>query len=175
MARKEDLPGVLFPYGWWPKVTGSSEELESLLRRIQEAGEALLRTIDQLNPDRFSTPSSGGDSIKRTLERAVDDINLYYGPLAARALSRPPSPHTHRAELLSLQEARAALEAAHRRFTDLLHDLTPADLDRKTSTEEEGTYTLRQILAMAAAHYQVRAQQLQHLQQALSQREPDPP
>ena len=56
-----------------------------------------------------------------------------------------------------------ALQVAHRRFTNLLHKLIPEDLEKETTGDEHGEYTLRQVLEMAAAQYRMRAQQVQRL------------
>ena len=68
---------------------------------------------------------------------------------------------------------------AHRRFSNLLHDLLPADLERQASDPELGSYSMRQILEMATAHYALRAQQVQRLRGQTAPADPetskDPP
>jgi hypothetical protein len=56
-----------------------------------------------------------------------------------------------------------ALQVAHRRFSNLLHDLEPGDLEKVGAEAELGSYTLRQILELAGAQYRMRAQQVQRL------------
>jgi hypothetical protein len=104
------------------------------------------------------------------LERTVDDLNFYYGRLAARALSLPQPPCMQRAEFMSLREATISLQVAHRRFSNLLHDLIPRDLERTAVDQEHGTYTLKQVLEMAAAHYRLRTQQAQQIAAQASER-----
>jgi hypothetical protein len=66
------------------------------------------------------------------------------------------------ANFMSLREASMALQVAHRRFGNLLHDVLPEDLER-TAQDDHATYTLKQILEMAIAHYNRREQQLKSL------------
>jgi hypothetical protein len=68
-----------------------------------------------------------------------------------------------KAEFMSLREATISIQVAHRRFSNLLHDLVPADLDRTAAGEEHGDYTLRQILELAIAHYRRRSGQMREL------------
>src|SRR5207249_11751935 len=58
----------------------------------------------------------------------------------------------------------AALQVAHRRFTNLLHDLSNGDLEREGADPELGSYAMRQILEMATAHYVLRAQQVAQIE-----------
>jgi hypothetical protein len=53
---------------------------------------------------------------------------------------------------------------SHRRLTNLLHELTPGDLEREAVDPELGSYRMRQILEMATAHYVLRTQQVQKVQ-----------
>lgn len=137
-------------------------ELEKLLRRLEEARAGLMGALEGCDPEKFAIEIDSV-SIKRALERAVDDINFYYGRLVARAVNLPQPPCTQTADLMSLREAVMSLQVGHRRFSTLLHDLTQADLEREAVDAEHGTYTLRQILEMAAAHYKLRAQQVQQI------------
>ena len=136
------------------------EELEDLLRRLDEAKATLVETLEGLGPESFDAKSAADESVKRSIERAVDELNFYYGRLAARALNLPQPPCLTRAEFGSLREAVMSLQVAHRRFSNLLHDLLPADLEKVAADPEHGTYTLRQVLEMTAAQYTVRAHQL---------------
>jgi hypothetical protein len=135
-------------------------DLEDLLKRLEQAKASLVDTLEGLDSANFDAAGDGDESVKRSLERAVDDLNFYYGRLAARALNLPQPPCLTRAEFGSLREATMSLQVAHRRFSNLLHDLLPADLEKVANDPEHGTYTLRQILEMAAAQYNLRAQQL---------------
>lgn len=136
------------------------EETEALLNRLQEAHQALMDTITEAAPQQFERENREGDSIKRILERSADDVNFYYGRLVARAVSLPQPPDIETADFGSLEEAKASLQMAHRHLSKLLHDLTAADLDRKTRLESTADYTLRQVLEMAVAHYKLRTDQL---------------
>ena len=144
---------------------GSTEadDLEQLLRGLQEAHESLVEALKGADQERFAE-QDGGDSGKAIIERTSDDVNFYYGRLAARAISLPQPPCVQRADFSSLREAVAALQVAHRRFTNLLHDLTAKDLERQAADPELGSYTMRQILEMATSHYALRAQQLAEVQ-----------
>lgn len=145
------------------EAAGPRAEMDEILARLEDAKEDLTRAIEEADPERFQRRNVDGDSLKRVLERAADDLNFYYGHLVARALSLPPPPCTQAADFLSLHEAKMALQVAHRRFTNYLHDLQPSDLERTARDQEHGTYTLRQLLEMAAAHYRLRAQQVRTL------------
>ncbi len=136
------------------------EETEALLNRLQEAHRTLMKAITEAAPEQFERENREGDSIKRILERSADDVNFYYGRLVARAVSLPQPPDIETADFGSLEEAKASLQMAHRHLSKLLHDLTAADLDRKTRLESTADYTLRQVLEMAVAHYKLRTDQL---------------
>ncbi len=138
-------------------------ELRDILRRLQKARAGLMEAVAPLDPDLFTAEAADGESVKRALERTVDDLNFYYGTLTARALSLPQPPCLQRATFASLREATMSLQVAHRRFSNLLHDLIPADLEKVAIDQQHGTYTLRQILELATAQYGLRTQQVQHL------------
>ena len=138
-------------------------EVEALLKRLEEALSSLTAALKGAGPEQFAVETDGGESIKRTLERTADDLNFYYGRLVGRAMALPQPPCLQKAEFSSLREATTSLQVAHRRFANLLHDLIPSDLERQASDPELGSYTMRQILEMATAHYGLRAQQVQRL------------
>jgi hypothetical protein len=137
--------------------------LEDLLRRLDEARSALVEAIGRAPTESFETENEEGESIKHALDRTVDDLNFYYGRLAARALNLPQPPCLSRSDFGSLREASMALQVAHRRFTNLLHDIVLEDLARAAADPELGTFTLQQVLEMAVAQYRIREQQLQKL------------
>ncbi|MEE8369782.1 MAG: hypothetical protein V3S00_03315 [Dehalococcoidia bacterium] len=134
--------------------------MEDILQRLEEAKQQLLDSLEHCAPERFAWESSDGDSLKRILERTADDIGFHYGRLVAQALSLPPPPCSQKAEFESLREATVSLQVAQRRFSNLLHDLSSADLERTTVDTEQGTYTLKQLLEMAIAHYRMRVRQV---------------
>jgi len=135
-------------------------EMEGLLGRLRRAHRALMEAITEASPELFQQQNEEGDSVKRLLERSADDINFYYGRLVAQAISLPQPPGMESADFGSLEEAKASLQLAHRRLTNLLHDLTTEDLARTTRLESTSEYTLRQVLETAIAHYKLRAEQL---------------
>jgi hypothetical protein len=143
----------------------AAREVDKLLRRLAEANTSLVQGLKDCDPSLFSVETGDGESLKRTLERSADDVNFYYGRLAARARSLPQPPCLQKADFSSLREAAATIQIAHRRFSNLLHDLVAGDLERKAEDPELGTYTLRQILEMATAHYALRTQQLSRLRE----------
>ncbi len=152
---------------------GNSEsalEIESLLARLTESREALVEALAAANADRFTVQARDGTSIKRSLERTVDDLNLYYGTLTARCLNLPQPPGLVKSEFSTLREATMALQVAQRRFTSLLHDVLPQDLDKTATDERHATYTLRQVLEMTAAHFQLRVRQVETLNNPASTR-----
>jgi hypothetical protein len=134
-------------------------ELEDILKRMEGARSELIDAVEGSDPSRFEEENSDGESVKRTLERAVDEVNFYYGMLVARALNLPQPPCMSAAEYMSVREASMALQVAHRRFGNLLHDVLPEDLE-KTAQDDHARYTLKQVLEMAVAHYNRRAQQV---------------
>lgn len=138
----------------------ASDETEALLNRLHEAHQALMEAISEAAPEQFERENREADSTKRILERSADDVNFYYGRLVARAVSLPQPPDIETADFGSLEEAKASLQVAHRHLSKLLHDLTAADLDRKTRLESTAEYTLRQVLETAVAHYKLRTDQL---------------
>ena len=140
----------------------SGEALEDILKRLESARTMLMEAVEASDPTRFEEENSEGESIKRTLERAVDEVNFYYGGLVARALNLPQPPCMSSADFMSLREASMALQVAHRRFGNLLHDVVAEDLE-KTAQDDHASYTLKQILEMAIAHYNRREQQLKSL------------
>ena len=143
--------------------SGPQFELDDLLRRLEVAREELVETLKSIDGAQFERKNADEESIKTTLERTADDVNFYYGRLAARALNLPQPPCIQKSEFMSLREATLSIQVAHRRFSNLLHDLVPADLDKVASGEDHGEYSLRQILEMAAAHYRLRRGQVQAL------------
>ncbi len=139
-------------------------DLESLLKRLEASRGVLVDAPDACDPGVFSGASGDSESVKVMLERTADEINFYYGSLAARALTLPQPPCMQKSEFMSLREAKISIQVAHRRFTNLLHDVLPADLERTaTDGANAGTYTLRQVLEMAAAQYRLRAAQVQRI------------
>ncbi len=148
----------------------ATAELEGLLSRLQEEQRALMKAVAEAAPERFERSIAEGDSIKRILERSADDVNFYYGRLVAQALSLPQPPGMETADFGSRAEAKASLLLAHRRFSRLLHDLTVADLKRKTRLESTAEYTLRQVLETAVAHYRLRTDQLRNLGEGVSKK-----
>jgi len=138
-------------------------DLEGLLRRLQQAHQALVDAIAEPAPEEFERENEEGESLKRILERTADDVNFYYGRLVARAVSLPQPPFMKAADFMSLREAAMSLHVAHRRFSSLLHDLTAEDLKRRTRLESTAEYTLRQVLETAAAHYRLRAEQIRNV------------
>jgi hypothetical protein len=143
--------------------SGPQYGLDEILERLEAARAGLIAELEAAGGKLFDAANAEGDSLKRTLERTVDDVNFYYGRLVARALNLPQPPCLVRAQFSSLREATTALLVAHRRFSNLLHDLIPEDLEKTAADEEHGLYTLRQVLEMAIAHYKLRRGQVQHL------------
>ena len=110
---------------------GNSEsalELESILARLTESQEALSNALAAADADTFAVQAGDGTSIKRSLERTVDDLNLYYGTLTASSLNLPQPPGLVKSEFSTLREGTMALQVAQTRFTNLLHDVLPQDL-----------------------------------------------
>ena len=137
--------------------------LEDILKRLNESQDALLAALQEVGSDRFDVEAPDGASVKRSLERTVDDLNLYYGSLVANCLNLPQSPLLEKSEFATLREGTMALQVAQRSFTNLLHDILPQDLEKTATDERQGTYSLRQLLEMTAAHYHLRVKQLDAL------------
>jgi hypothetical protein len=138
--------------------------LEDVLRHLDTAKGALITALE--TPEAaaaFTAETDDGESVRHSVERTVDDINFYYGRLAARALNLPQPPCLTRASFGSLREGVMSLQVAHRRFSNLLHDLLPEDLDKVAADPQLGSFTLRQVLEMAAGQYTMRAQQVHRL------------
>ena len=147
-----------------PPQQTSAINLEDVLRRLDAAKGALIAALESPEATAaFEAETDDGESVRHALERTVDDINFYYGRLAARALNLPQPPCLTRASFGSLREGVMSLQVAHRRFSNLLHDLLPADLDKVAADPELGTFSLRQVLEMATGQYNMRAQQVQRL------------
>jgi len=145
---------------------GNSEatlDLEDILKRLNESQDALLAALKEVGSDRFDVEASNGTSAKRSLERTVDDLNLYYGSLVANCLNLPQSPLLEKSDFATLREGTMALQVAQRRFTNLLHDILPQDLEKTATDERQATYSLRQLLEMTTAHYHLRVKQLDAL------------
>lgn len=141
----------------------TKSDLEDLLRRLDEGRTLLVETLGAVPAEQYTVPNDEGESIKHALDRAVDEVNFYYGRLVARALNLPQPPCLTKADFGSAREGSMALQVAHRRFSNLLHDVLPDDLEKVAADAELGTFTLRQVLEMAAAQYRMRAQQVQRL------------
>jgi len=138
-------------------------ETIDLLQRLDGASLALVEALEATNHESFAECTDDGESVKRVCERTVDDVNFYCGHLTARALNLPQPPELARADFGSLREGVMALQVAHRSFGTLLHDLLPADLEKKAEDPALGSYTLRQILELAAAQYKQRAQEVRRI------------
>ncbi len=141
-------------------------ETDDLLQRLDGARLALVEVLESSDHESFASADSDGESIKRVIERTVDDVNFYFARLASRALNLPQPPDLVRADLGSLREGVMAFQVAHRSFGTLLHDLVPPDLEKKAEDPELGSYTLRQVLELAAAQYNQRAQEVRRLSSA---------
>ncbi len=141
-------------------------ETDDLLRRLDGARLALVEALEATDHDSFARALSDGESVERVNERTVDDVNFYFARLAARALNLAQPPDLVRADLSSLREGVMAFQVAHRSFGMLLHDLLPPDLEKKAEDPELGSYTLRQVLELAAAQYNQRAQEVRRLASA---------
>jgi hypothetical protein len=135
---------------------------DDILSRLESARVSLIEALEECAADSFARERPGGESVKKTMELAVDEVNFYYGRLVAKALNLPQPPCMSTADFSSIREAAMSFQVAHRRFGNLLHDLIPEDLDRKAE-DEHASYTLRQVLEMAVAHYNRRCQQLKEL------------
>jgi hypothetical protein len=138
-------------------------ELEDILRRLESSKSTLVKAVEGTSTESFADDVGDGESVKRALERMADDLNFYYGRLAARALNLPQPPCLTRADFGSPREGLMALQVAHRRFTNLLHDINTADLEKVAEDPEHGRFTLRQVLELAAAQYNQRAQSVLRL------------
>jgi hypothetical protein len=150
-----------------PPQQTSATDLESVLRRLDAAKGTLIAALEAPEAAAaFEAETDEGESVRHALERTVDDINFYYGRLTARALNLPQPPCLTRASYGSLREGTMSLQVAHRRFSNLLHDLLPADLDKVAADPELGNFSLRQVLEMATGQYNMRAQQIQRLSAA---------
>ena len=145
----------------------ATKEMDALLNRFHEAQQALMRAISEAAPDQFKKANEEDGSAKRILERSADEVNFYYGRLVAQALSLPQPPGMETASFQSLEEAKISLQVAHKRFSNLLHNLTAEDLERKARLEGTTEYTLRQVLETAVAHYKLRTEQLANIGEGL--------
>ncbi len=150
-----------------PPRPASATNVQDVLRRLDAAKGALIAALEAPEAAAaFQAETDEGESVRHALERTVDDINFYYGRLTARALNLPQPPCLTRASYGSLREGTMSLQVAHRRFSNLLHDLLPADLDKVAADPELGNFSLRQVLEMATGQYNMRAQQIQRLSAA---------
>ncbi|HEY5639194.1 MAG TPA: hypothetical protein VIW01_04025 [Dehalococcoidia bacterium] len=138
-------------------------ETDDLIERLDGGRLALVEALEASDAAAYATATADGESIKRVNERTVDDVNFYFGRLVARSLNLPQPPDLVRADLGSLREGVMAFQVAHRTLGTLLHDLLPADLEKKAEDPELGSYTLRQVLELAAAQYNQRAQEVRRL------------
>jgi hypothetical protein len=137
--------------------------VEDILARLELAKASLVEALEAADPNGFESDHGDGESIKHSVDRTVDELNFYYGRLTARALNLPQPPCLTRSDVGSLREGTMALQVAHRRFTNLLHDVAADDLAKVAADEELGSYTLQQVLEMAVAQYKMRAHQVQRL------------
>lgn len=138
-------------------------ELQDILHRLDQAKVALVQALDATDPNKFETSNPDSETVKASLERTADELNFYYGRLVARALNLPQPPCLQRADYGSLREGVMSLHVAHRRFSNLLHDLIAEDLEKVAEDPELGKFTLRQTLELAAAQYTMRTHQVQRL------------
>jgi hypothetical protein len=138
--------------------------IDEILERIDRARLAFVEALETSDHEQFGQARGDDEeSVRRVLERTIDDVNFYFGRLVSRALNLPQPPCLGRAEVSSLREGVMAFHVAHRRFSNLLHDLLPEDLEKEASDPELGSYTLRQTLELTAAQYNQRAQHVRSL------------
>lgn len=146
------------------KETTATNDIDEILERLDRARLAFVEALEASDHEKFEeTKGDDGESVKRVLERTIDDINFYFGRLASRALNLPQPPCLGRATISSLREGVMSFQVAHRRFSNLLHDLLPEDLEKEANDPELGSYTLRQTLELTVAQYNQRAQQVRNL------------
>lgn len=143
--------------------TTAEPNIEEILTRLDNSKGTLVEALEQAGAADFTRDHGEGESLKHSLDRTVDELNFYYGRLAARALNLPQPPCLTRSDTGSLREGTMAVQVAHRRFTNLLHDLVPDDLAKVAADDELGSYTLQQVLELAIAQYKMRAHQVQRL------------
>lgn len=140
-------------------------EPAELLRQLEDAKEALLSSLNGVGPQEFGWQRDGR-SIRRAVEETVDRFNLHFSRYLARALGLPPQPCIVPAQLGSAREAAIAVQIAHRRLSNLLHDLRPEDLSRTVTVEDEGPVTLRALLDQAVEQYRRCCAEVLSLRQA---------
>jgi len=143
--------------------TTAEPNIEEILSRLDGAKASLVEALEQAGDADFNRDHGDGESLKHSLDRTVDELNFYYGRLTARALNLPQPPCLTRSDVGSLREGTMAIQVAHRRFTNLLHDLAPDDLAKVAADDELGSYTLQQVLELAIAQYTMRAHQVRRL------------
>jgi hypothetical protein len=146
-------------------------ELEEILARIDTARISLVEALESSDPGTFEVREGDSDSVQTLVQRAIDEVNLYDGRLVARALNLPQPPGLAKADCGSPREGVAALNIAHRSFTNLLHDIAPGDLEKVAADPVLGSYTLRQVLELTSAQYALKAQQIRGLTKATSGRQ----
>ena len=71
---------------------GPVPELEDILQRLESAKAGLIDAIESSSADSFAKENAAGESVKKTLERAADEVNFYYGRLVSKALNLPQPP-----------------------------------------------------------------------------------
>ncbi|HUF52593.1 MAG TPA: hypothetical protein VMR52_02315 [Dehalococcoidia bacterium] len=143
------------------ETTASPAEIDEILERLDRARLAFVEALEASDHEAFEQARGDeAETVRRIVERTIDDVNFYFGRLVSRALNLPQPPCLGRAQISSLREGVMSFQVAHRRFSNLLHDLLPEDLEKDTSDPELGSYTLRQTLELTAAQYNQRAQQL---------------
>ena len=146
--------------------------VETLLRHLEESKQHLLDAVSQVTAQEFAWEAPGGDSIRRTLEKAADDLTFFYGWLVTRARGLRPIPCLHSAEFSSVLEASIGLQVAHRRLVGMLHDLHPDELDHLVGEEGKELLSLGRVLELAAQHWRDTAARSGALRQAFRERQP---
>ncbi len=137
-------------------MTGQREvrqDVEDLLRALDEARQKLSDAVERLAPERFTEAGPHGRSAKQTLDRTYDELTFKYGRLIARAFEKPQQHCLPKADFGTLREAAVSLAVAHRRLVNMLHDLQAHDLERVAFDEQYGRHTLQQVMEMTAGFY----------------------
>jgi len=127
-------------------------DLAGLLRRLEDAKEELLSSLDGLGPEEFGWQRDSR-SIRRAVEETVDRFNLYFSRYLARALGLPPPPCLAPAQPGPARAAAQAAQIAPRRLGNRLPPLWARLRASTLALEGEGTVGLAALLERAVEQY----------------------
>ena len=134
---------------------------EDWIHDIEELPSLLRDAVKDLDDEQLDTPyRTGGWTVRQVIHHLADShMNAYIRFRLALTEDNPvikPYNETEWAELsdyaLPIDSSLSLLEALHKRWTVLLHSLSPADLEKTFRHPDSGEFTVGQTIGSYSWH-----------------------